>query len=62
MKISFLPVAIGLFGLSEVLQTAYSFLDTGRARKMKFRELLPNRQEWRLAVPPMLATMQTMRG
>lgn len=52
--IEFLPVAIGLFGLSEVLQTAYSFQDTGTARKMKLRELLPDRKEWRLSVPPML--------
>jgi putative tricarboxylic transport membrane protein len=51
--IEFLPVAIGLFGLSEVLETAYSFLDTGRARKMKFRELLPDREEWRRSMPPM---------
>ena len=52
--IDFLPVAIGLFGLSEVLETAYSFLDTGRAKKMKMRELLTDRKEWRLAAPPML--------
>jgi putative tricarboxylic transport membrane protein len=52
--IEFLPVAIGLFGLSEVLQTAYSLLDTGTAKKMKFRELLPNVKEWRRSMPPML--------
>ncbi len=51
--IDFLPVAIGLFGLSEVLETAYSFVDTGAVKKMKFRELLPDRKEWRLAIPPM---------
>lgn len=52
--IEFLPVAIGLFGLSEVLETAYSLLDTGRARRMKFRELLPNRKEWQRSGFPIL--------
>ncbi|NWF53772.1 MAG: tripartite tricarboxylate transporter permease [Syntrophaceae bacterium] len=52
--IEFLPVAIGLFGISEVLETASASLDAGRAKKMKFRELLPNREEWRRSTAPML--------
>ena len=51
--IDFLPVAMGLFGISEVLETAYVSTQTGKARKVKFREMLPTRKEWRRSVPPM---------
>ncbi len=51
--IDFLPVALGLFGISEVLETAHSSMDMGKAKKVRMRELLPNREEWRRSVPPM---------
>lgn len=51
--IDFLPVALGLFGISEMLETAYVYKQEGSARKVKFREMLPTRTEWRRSVPPM---------
>jgi len=51
--IDFLPVALGLFGISEVLETAYISTQTGKARKVKFREMLPQVEEWRRSVPAM---------
>lgn len=51
--IDFLPVALGLFGIAEMLETAYVAGKTGSARKVKFREMLPTRNEWRRSVPPM---------
>jgi putative tricarboxylic transport membrane protein len=51
--IDFLPVALGLFGISEMLETAYISTQTGQARKVTFREMLPQRKEWRRSVPPM---------
>jgi len=49
--IGVVPLAVGLFGLGEILATA------GRARppeviRPRFRELLPNRREWRSSVAP----------
>jgi len=46
------PVAVGLFGISEIL------LSAGRATKVevrapRLRELLPNREEWRRSAGPM---------
>ena len=52
--IDFLPVAMGLFGIAEMLETACMLpMQTGKARKVKFREMLPTRKEWRRSVPPM---------
>ena len=51
--IDFLPVALGLFGIAEMLETAYVSEKTGSARKVKFREMLPTRNEWRRSLPPM---------
>ena len=51
--IDFLPVALGLFGIAEMLETAYVSQQTGSARKVKFWEMLPTRNEWRRSVPPM---------
>ena len=51
--IDFLPVAMGLFGISEVFETAYASAQMGKARKVAFREMLPTRKEWRRSVPPM---------
>jgi putative tricarboxylic transport membrane protein len=49
--IGVVPLAVGLFGLGEILATA------GRARppeviRPKFRDLLPNRREWRQSAAP----------
>jgi putative tricarboxylic transport membrane protein len=49
--IGIVPVAVGLFGISEIL------LSAGRAAKVdirapRLRELLPNREEWRRSAAP----------
>src|SRR3954453_3347805 len=44
--IGIVPVAVGLFGLGEVFSTP-SHQVTGEVIRPKFRELWPNRQEWR---------------
>ena len=44
---------MGLFGIAEMLETAYVSMQTGSARKVTFREMLPKPEEWRRAVPPM---------
>lgn len=52
--IDFLPVAMGLFGISEVLLTLESPPDHYRLIRIKFRELWPNGSEWRRSFWPML--------
>src|ERR687885_943040 len=47
------PVAVGLFGLSEILLTAGQEMPA-EIRKPKLRELLPNRQELKESVGPCL--------
>ena len=49
--IGIVPVAVGLFGLGEILATP-SHKVTGDVIKPKMSELLPNRQEWREAAMP----------
>ena len=49
--IGIVPVAVGLFGLGEILSTP-SHKVVGEVIAPKFRELLPNRQEWREATWP----------
>src|SRR4051812_39271776 len=49
--IGIVPVAVGLFGLGEILSTP-SHKVVGEVITPKFRELLPNRQEWRESVMP----------
>ncbi len=49
--IGIVPVAVGLFGLGEILATP-SHKVTGEVITPKFRELLPNRQEWRESAWP----------
>jgi len=50
--IEFLPVAMGLFGIAEVLATAESKEQTLSVLKVRLRELLPTREEWRRSIPP----------
>jgi putative tricarboxylic transport membrane protein len=49
--IGIVPVAVGLFGLGEILATP-SRTVTGEVIAPKLRELLPTREEWRQAVMP----------
>src|SRR5436305_8644331 len=49
--IGIVPVAVGLFGLGEILATPSANV-TGQVITPKLRELLPNRQEWREAAWP----------
>jgi putative tricarboxylic transport membrane protein len=49
--IGIVPVAVGLFGLGEILATP-SRTVTGEVIAPKLRELLPTRAEWRQAVMP----------
>ncbi len=52
--IEFLPVAMGLFGIAEVLITAEQKEFSRPVRKVKLRELLPTGREWKRSIPPML--------
>src|SRR5687767_8147044 len=49
--IGIVPVAVGLFGLGEILSTPSRQVSTAIVRP-KFRELWPSRTEWRQAVGP----------
>jgi putative tricarboxylic transport membrane protein len=51
--IGIVPVAVGLFGLGEILSTPSNKV-VGEVIAPKFRELLPNRQEWRAAFWPII--------
>jgi putative tricarboxylic transport membrane protein len=51
--IDFLPVAMGIFGIAEVLTTVEQKEFIQSVRKVRLRELLPTRQEWRRSFPPM---------
>jgi putative tricarboxylic transport membrane protein len=49
--IGIVPVAVGLFGLGEILSTPSNNV-VGEIITPKLRELLPNRQEWKEAMMP----------
>ena len=49
--IGIVPVAVGLFGLGEILATPSKTV-TGEVIKPRLRELLPSRQEWRESMMP----------
>jgi len=49
--IGIVPVAVGLFGLGEILSTP-SHKVSGEIVRPKLRELWPNREEWRQAAAP----------
>ena len=51
--IGIVPVAVGLFGLGEILATPSRQVTTEVIRP-KFRELWPNREEWRQAAMPIV--------
>lgn len=52
--IEFVPVAIGLFGLSEVLQLSLNPYQPPTLISVRFRELYPNREECRRSLWPIL--------
>ena len=52
--VELVPVAMGLYGIGEVLIIAEQITGTPQLVKVKFRELFPTREEWRKAFPPML--------
>ena len=49
--IDFLPVAMGIFGIAEVLTTVEQKEFHQKVKKVRLRELLPNRQEWKRSMP-----------
>src|SRR5881394_1667407 len=49
--IGIVPVAVGLFGLGEILSTPAADV-VGKVITPKLRELLPSRQEWRESIMP----------
>src|SRR5437588_5763487 len=49
--IGIVPVAVGLFGLGEILSTPSASV-VGKVLTPKLRELLPNRREWRESIMP----------
>jgi putative tricarboxylic transport membrane protein len=51
--IDFLPVAMGIFGIAEVLMTVEQKESIQSVRKVRLRDLLPTRREWRRSFPPM---------
>ena len=52
--IELVPVAMGLFGIAEVLNVAERTEGLPEVIKVKLRELLPNRTEWARSIPAML--------
>ena len=50
--IEFLPVAMGLFGIAEVLGTAEAKEQAQSVLRVRLRELLPTREEWRRSIHP----------
>ena len=54
MGIDFLPIAMGLFGISEILTIAVEKYVKPHVHKIRLRDLYPSRAETRRAVAPML--------
>ena len=54
MGIDFLPLAMGLFGVSEILNIVLEKHPDHEYRKIRFRELYPTREETRRSVGPIL--------
>jgi putative tricarboxylic transport membrane protein len=52
--LEFLPVAMGVFGIAEVLATVQERQVPRKVGRVSLKELLPSRVEWRRSVPPML--------
>jgi putative tricarboxylic transport membrane protein len=54
LGIDFVPIAVGLFGISEILNTAIEKYVKPVVRKVRLKELYPDRDEIRRSVGPML--------
>lgn len=54
LGIDFLPIAMGLFGISEILTIAVSKYVKPQIEKIRLRDLYPNREEVRRSINPML--------
>ena len=52
--IDIVPVAMGLFGVAEVLCVAEQQVGLPQITRVRFRELFPSREEWRRVVGPIL--------
>lgn len=52
--VELVPVAMGLYGIAEVLIIAERITGIPKLIKVKFRELFPTAAEWKRAFPPML--------
>lgn len=52
--IDLLPVAMGIFGIAEVLVTAQEKDDQRKLINVKYRELFPTKNEWKRSVKPCL--------
>jgi putative tricarboxylic transport membrane protein len=50
--VDFLPVAMGLFGIGEVMLTAVETEVAGEMIRIRMRDLLPNVQEWKRSIAP----------
>jgi putative tricarboxylic transport membrane protein len=53
MGVEFLPVAVGLFGVSEIIVTSVAPYLPPMLEKIRLRDLYPNREEMRRSVGPM---------
>ena len=51
--IDFLPVAMGIFGIAEVLTTVAEKESLQTVQKVKMRDLLPTVKEWKRSIPAM---------
>lgn len=54
LGIDFLPIAVGLFGVSEILKIAVEKYVKPAISKVRLRELYPNRDEMKRSIAPML--------
>jgi len=54
LGIDFLPIAMGLFGISEILNIALEKYVKPKVNEIRLRDLYPNREEVRRSVNPML--------
>ena len=52
--INFVPVAVGLFGIAEVIRIALNPYAPSALKSVRFRDLYPNREETRRSIMPIL--------
>jgi len=52
--INFVPVAVGLFGVAEVIRIAVDTYAPSTIKSVRFRELYPNREETRRSIMPII--------